>query len=725
MGWFTRPTAPAARLSVLYSDGRAAAGGAALLSPHRVLTCAHVVNDALGRDPYETGPPEAAELTVALHGPGNRVPGSGHRAARVSVWVPPRPAASATVWRGDLAVLELAEPAPPGPRPVVWRDMAEGQALRAWHGGGAAIAFADARVKLQEDAVGYLDGELSGGAIGPGFSGGPLWSLSDETVVGLVVAHVLPDRGRALGAQDTVRRSWAVPWRTVQEELRRAGATEVLADCAVHRPAGHDDPALGALAAELWRLLGDPAQRAQHARALAASLGYEPPAGDSAPSVEELAAVLAAEERALATLSESLAAAAAPGAGRDSLDRLLTAGRLAGARLLSVDEHRILLAELAGVVAADATLLPRAAREALRYTPLPAPLAAPRLAPDDIGPVVTELEAYPDGGSLPDGTAPVPALLKLVEYAAACASPASSRALTEWSDRVAGRLGVHRAALSQRRGDAAAWAAHRPPPVVRLVAELSGAPAEDEGRFRCEVWEVRGDGTAARLVPADRPRSSAEIGRLIREAAERAAHGGGTPVEQIDVVVGRDGLELDVDEWDAGSPVEFLPGVPLGVTYRVALRCPEVGARAPGHEAELRRRWESGHTGPLVVDERTASPERVYALLASSHRDTAQVVVHGPRGDRARLVQLCLAVGVPVVLWDRQAEGHEHAHRLDAVAPAGPLHQLPERVRHFRAERYGAPDPGGARPSLVWEDTELPLPGGLELLDPAEGADIR
>ncbi|MER7820886.1 hypothetical protein, partial [Streptomyces sp. NPDC096153] len=61
----------------------------------------------------------------------------------------------------------------------------------------------------------------------------------------------------------------------------------------------------------------------------------------------------------------------------------------------------------------------------------------------------------------------------------------------------------------------------------------------------------------------------------------------------------------------------------------------------------------------------------------------------------------------------------------DAVAPAGPLHQLPERVRHFRAERYGAPDPGGARPSLVWEDTELPLPGGLELLDPAEGADIR
>ncbi|MCZ7457041.1 VMAP-C domain-containing protein [Streptomyces sp. WMMC940] len=724
MGWFTRPSAPATRLSVLYADGRTAAGGAALLSPHRVLTCAHVVNDALGRDLYESGPPEAAELTVALHGSGDRGPGPQHRAARVSVWVPPRPAASTTVWRGDLAVLELTEPAPPGPRPVVWRDMAEGQELRAWHGGGAAITFADTRVKLQEDAVGYLDGELSGGAIGPGFSGGPLWSLSDETVVGLVVAHVLPERGRPLGAQDPVRRSWAVPWRTVREELRRAGAAEVLEDCAVHRRAGRDDPVPGALAAELWRLLGDPALRAQHARTLAAALGYEPPAGDSAPSVEELTAVLAAEERALATLSESLAAAAAPGTGRDSLDRLLIAGQLAGARLLSVDEHRLLVAELADLVAADATLLPRAAREALRYTPLPEPLAAPRLSADDIGPVVTDLESYRDGGALPDGTAPVPALLKLVEYAAAGASARSSRALTAWSDRVAGRLGVHRAALSQRRGDAAAWAAHRPSPVVRLVAELRGAPADDEGRFRCEVWEVRGDGTAARLVAADRPRSPTEIGRLIRESAERAADGG-PPVEQIDVVVGRDGLELDVDEWDAGSPLDFLRGVPLGVTYRVAMRCPEVSARAPRREAELRRRWESGRAGPLVVDERTSSPERVYALLASTHRDTAQVVVHGPPGDRERLVQLCLAVGVPVVLWDRQAEGHQHAHRLDAVTPAGPLHQLPERVRHFRAERYGAPSPGGARPSLVWEDTELPLPGGLELLDPAEGADIR
>lgn len=725
MAWFKRSTAPAARLSVLDADGRRAAGAAALLSPRRVLTCAHVVNEALGRNPYETVRPEAPVLTIALHDGSHGGEGPWHRQARLSVWVPPRPAASALVWHGDLAVLELTEPAPSGPRPVVWRDMAEGMALRAWHGGGAAITFADTRVKLEEGAVGYLDGELSGAAIGPGFSGGPLWCLDDTAVVGLVVAHVLPDRERALGAQDTVRRSWAVPWRAVRDELRAVGAAEVLADCTVHDHGDRDGPAIAPLTAELWQLLADPVHRAQHARALAVALGYGAPSDGSAPTVEELAAVLAAEERALATLTESLAPAAGTGPGRGSLDRLLFAGQLAGARLLSVDEHRQLVAELEKVVAADATLLPRAAREALRYTPLPVPLRAARLVCEAVALVVTELEAYRDGCPLPDGTAPVPALLKLVEYTAACASPDARHALSGWSDRVAGRLGVHRAALSQRRGDAAAWAAHRPSPVVRLVAEVTAASGDAERRFLCEIWEVRKDGAAARLVPADLPRSASEIGRLIRESAERAALDGGPVVEQIDVVVGRDGLELDVDEWDAGGPVEFLSGVPLGVTYRIALRCPEVSARVPRRDAELRRRWESGHTGPLVVDEHCASPERVYAMLETSHRDTAQVVVHGRRADRERLLQLCLAVGVPVVLWDRGAEGLEHAHRLDAVTPGGPLHQLPERVRHFRAERFGAPDPGSARPSLVWEDTELPLPGVLELLDPVEGANIR
>jgi hypothetical protein len=724
MGWFRRPAAAAPRVSVLYDGAPTAAGGAALLSARRVVTCGHVVNDALGRDPYTAGPPAADALRLAFHGPGT----PQHRTARLSVWVPPQWGSSSMVWQGDLAVLELDEPAPEWLRPVVWRDMAEGQRLRAWHGGGEAIAFADTEVKLQEGRFGYLDGQLSGAAIGPGFSGGPLWATDDATVVGLVVAHVMPDDGR-MSPQTTVRRSWAVPWQAIRDELERAGAADTVAECTVYERFGAhatavcgDASATAGFTAELWSLLGDPVRRAQHAHTLAARLGYEPPSGQSAPSVEELAQLLASEDRALATLTESLAPTVRAGPERAGLDRLLSLGRLTGtARLLSLDEHRFLVRELSPVACADATLLPRAAREALRYIAPPGSLSGARLDPQDIEAAVTELEAYRDGGHLPDGTVPVPALLTLVEYVAAAVVPPARGALHAWSGRVAARLGIHPAALHQRRADAAAWAAYRPSPVVRLVAEISGPP----DRFLCALWEVRKDGVAAPLVPADGPRTAAEIAALIRDAAENARDDGSQGVTHVDIVVGRDGLQLPFDEWEAASSVEYLPRIPLGVKFRIALRCPEVSARAPRREAELRRRWESGHTGPLVVDEGCASPEKVCALLETSHRDTAQVVLHGPRAPREKLLQLCLALGVPVVLWDREADGHEHAHRLDDIAPAGPLHQLPERIQHFRAGQYGASSPSPARPSLVWENTELPLPGGLELLDPAEGADIR
>ncbi|MGI5403827.1 trypsin-like peptidase domain-containing protein [Streptomyces sp. CA-135486] len=724
MGWFRRPAAAAPRVSVLHDRASTAAGGAALLSARRVMTCAHVVNDALGRDLYTAAPPAADTLRLAFHGPG----AAQHRTARLAVWVPPLWGASSMVWQGDLAVLELDEPAPQWLSPVVWRDMAEGQRLRAWHGGGEAIAFADTEVKLHEGRFGYLDGQMSGAAIGPGFSGGPLWATDDATVVGLVVAHVMPGDG-PLSPQTTVRRSWAVPWQAIREELERAGAADTVAECTVRERygaygtgvCGHGSPAAG-FTAELWSLLGDPARRAQHARTLAARLGYDPPADESAPSVEELALLLASEERALATLTESLAPTVQGGPARAGLDRLLALGRLTGtARLLSLDEHRILLRELTPAVVADAALLPRAAREALRYIIPPRSLSGIRLDPRDLDAAVTELEAYRDGGQPADGTSPVPALLTLVEYVAAATAPPVREALRSWSDRVAARLGSHPAALQLRRADAAAWAAYRPSPVVRLVAEISGPP----DRYQCALWEVRQDGATASLATADRPRSAAEIARMIREAAENPRDDGGQGVTHVDIVVDRDGLQLPFDEWEAASSVEFLPRVPLGVRFRIALRCPEVSARAPRREAELRRRWENAHTGPLVVGESCASPEKVYALLETSHRDTAQVVLHGPRAPREALLQLCLALGVPVVLWDREAEGHEHAHRLDDIAPTGPLHQLPERIQHFRAGQYGASVPSPARPSLVWENTELPLPGGLELLDPAEGADIR
>ncbi|NGO74627.1 trypsin-like peptidase domain-containing protein [Streptomyces sp. YC504] len=739
MGWFRRAAQSVPRIAVFSGSSSMAAGAAALLSPRSLLTCAHVVNEALGRAQQDPSHPDKAmseehgTLRIHVHGQVE----SWACTARLDLWIPPRPGAHALMWHGDLAVLALTEPAPDWLRPVTWREMSEGQSLRAWHGGGEQIAFADTEVKRCDGPFGVLDGQLSGAAIGPGFSGGPLWDRDDDTAVGLVVAHVMSGNG-PLGSQTTVRRSWAISWQAIREELVRAGASWPVLEPEQHSAgygAGSVSSELTArFTTELWSLLETPAQRAQHARTLAARLGYDTPPGETAPSIEELAGFLASEARALPTLAETLAPAVQGAQGRRSLDQLLFLGRTSGAsRLLSVAEHRLLLKELEQATAQDAGLLPRAAREALRYTPLPFALRGARTTQGELADVVDELEALADCGPLPDGSPPVPALLKLVEFVAACTGEPRRTALWYWSEQVCARLGVHSSALHQRRADARTWAEHRPSPVVRLIAELCGAvrkPRQPES-FRCALWAVRADGTTSTVVPPDLPLSPHEVGRLIRETAESMAVAVGDSghsadqVGQIDIVVGRDGLHLPFDEWDAGSSMEFLPSLPLGVKFRLALRCPEVTLRAPDRAAALRRRWESGQTAPFVVDETCSSPEKMYALLETSHRDTTQVVLHGPRAVRDELLQICLAVGVPVVLWDRSAEGHEHAHRLNDVTSAGPLHQLPERIRYLRADRHGAPDLFPAQPSLVWEDTELALPGGLGLMDPSEETDVR
>lgn len=788
MGWFHRDSAPAPVVSVLGQRASRAAGAAVLLSTGHALTCAHVVNDAVGADHFSAARPEGTDLVVAFHGEA----APQHVKARVALWVPPR--RHRAVWHGDLCVLELAEPAPPWARPAVWADMAEGQTLRAWHGGGERITVAGTTV-LQLDAhVAVVDGSAGGAAIGPGYSGGPLWSGADASVVGIVTGHVVPDPSVPLH-QQVSRRSLALPWQRVREELRAAyalpgqrgahrpyaphgplgpyehggtertrgthepheahsadwpvgahGADELAALLGLdghgdndghsygrtrgpRQPPLADDPVAYAVTAALRSLLSDPALRADQARALAAQLGTGTPVDGSAPSLDELTAFLVAVERALPTLTESLAAAGPGGARPDGLDDLLAAGRLVGpARLLSVAEYRSLLSWLGEAVRAEPALVPRAAREALRYAELPAVLATATLAPGDVARAVEVLEDYQDGGPVPAGTPGVPALVQLVELVAACARPDVQGSLRAWNAHVTARLGIHPAALTERRADAARWAAHRPKSVTRLVAVVTaaGAPADRNGggaerRYGCVVWRARDDGTLRRLPVGDEsPRTPEEVGRMIREAAEAcAAPGDAQPA--VEVVVGRDALHLPVDEWDTGSPNAFVPGLPLGVRFRTTLRCPEMSRMVPTRDDELLRRWNDGVGRPLVVGRDCADPRRLAGLLTRTHTDTNQVVLHGPPPQKQRLLELCLALGVPVILWDREAESHDHADRLDPLSPTGPLHQLPHRIGEFRMAAMSEPDGHPARPSLVWEDSVLALPSGVGLADPPGG----
>ncbi|MFF3285784.1 trypsin-like peptidase domain-containing protein [Streptomyces sp. NPDC003023] len=743
MGWFHRRATPGSQTALLREGDSRAAGAAVLLSPSRLLTCAHVVNDAMGRQLLNAEQPDDDRaFSIAFYG---AEAARGRGTARLSLWLPPQRRPDSIVWDGDLAVLDLEEPAPDWTRPVVWREMAEGMELRAWHGGGAGITYADTVAGYQDDGCCYLDGALTGAAIGPGYSGGPLWVRSDSTVAGLVVAQVMPDAA-ALRAQETVRRGWAVPWQTVRDELARAGAADVVDECEVVRRngpigSGANEASVQAVLPLLRTLLDDPVRRADHCRDLAAHLGCEPPSGGGAPtpSLEELAAVLLTEDRALATLSESLA----PVAERDTfcrgaLSRLLALGRIEGqVRLLSFTEHRQLLTALRAVVVADPGLIARAAREALRFLTLPAPLAhASRLTEADVDTVVLALEDYPDGRGGPARSTPVPALLRLAEFTAAATAGARSREeLRSWCDRVARRLGISPSALGERRADAEAWAAHRPSAVARIVTRLAAAGPDRPGQFLCELWLSHKDGTRVSVAVPKEPLPPEEIGRLIRRTAEGSRVGDEPAPSQVDVVVGPADLELPVDGWETGNELgDILPelgelqnvfpdvtglGMALGSRYQVALRCPELTGRIPTAAGEMRRRWAAEDPRALVVSEPSTDVHRLYELLKKEHHDTARVVLHGPPRQRAPLLPVCLAMGVPVVLWDRAAASHDDAARMDDLDPTGPLDKLPQRLQNFRSVVYGAgADPSAARPALVWHDAELPLPGPLHLADP-------
>ncbi|MFD0415004.1 trypsin-like peptidase domain-containing protein [Streptomyces sp. NPDC127108] len=704
-GWQRAAAGAPPVVAVLARADEAAVGAAALLSAHRVLTCAHVVNEALGLAPLSESRPVEDVLQVGFERRTVRIK------AQIEVWLPPRRGGDAA-WQGDLCVLALSEPAPPGTAPVAWTEMAQGQRLRAWHGCGDPITFADARLKLLDDRLGYLDGEFSGAAIGPGFSGGPLWTECGTGAAGLVVGRLAHggsagggEAGHGVRAGQTVRRTWALPWQAIREQLYAAGAAAVVDGCRTTRTPMPDDPVAAELVVLLRSLLGDPAVRADHVRRLHAELGRAPAHGAPAPAVEELAADLLAAPRALPTLSESLATAGPYGARPEQLTPLLALGRaVTAAGLLSMSEFASLERALSQVVAADATLPARAAREALRFTPLPRPLCTARLREPEVATVIARLEEYHDPVPV-SGSPPVPPLVHFVEYVAAAAEPGPGDALRVWSERVCARLGVHAAARDQRRADATHWGAvaSRGEPVVRLLAELAQDGPREPERYRCRLWQRLADGGIRRVETgtSEATLTPQQVGALIREAAELSAPAG-TPLA-VDVAVDRVGLHLPVDEWDAGSPNEFVPSLPLGVCYPLTLRCPEMSRRVPRREAEHRRRWADGHGRPLVVDGTHADARQVAALLTVGHHDANQVVLHGPPALRGQLLEVCLALGVPVVLWDRDARGDGDADRLDPLSPTGLLHRLPDRVREFRGQALSS-RPAAGRPSLVWEE---------------------
>src|SRR5690349_12449880 len=164
-------------------------GGGFVVGPGLVATCAHVVADALGADPYDDEPPGGpVQLDLPLL-PGG---GSARVAAVVERWVPIDDDGG-----GDIALLRLGPAAPPAARMPPLRRID-----RLWdHGfrvfgfpeGARAGVWATGLIRGRQGTGWFqLQGDPDGRRIEGGFSGAPVWDLDSGAVVGMAVAA---DRG--------------------------------------------------------------------------------------------------------------------------------------------------------------------------------------------------------------------------------------------------------------------------------------------------------------------------------------------------------------------------------------------------------------------------------------------------------------------------------------------------------------------------------------------------
>jgi len=159
-------------------------GSGFLVGPDLVATCAHVVADALRSDPYAAQAP-AAPLSVDFPVlPGGPVA----RSAAVHRWVP-----IAEDGTGDVALLRLATPAPPG---AVMPPVRRVDGL--WDHRFRAFGFPEGRVDgvwttgviRAAQGTGWFQLQTTVGEqpVEGGFSGCPVWDDETGAVVGMTVA---------------------------------------------------------------------------------------------------------------------------------------------------------------------------------------------------------------------------------------------------------------------------------------------------------------------------------------------------------------------------------------------------------------------------------------------------------------------------------------------------------------------------------------------------------
>jgi hypothetical protein len=174
-------------------------GAGFLVAERQVITCAHVVADALG---LARTTPETPTAAVALDFP--LLPEKWMCSARVAFWLPVRhDSLGGSADAEDIAVLEFdgSPPNATGPVQLIAVEELWGHGFRAFgFPRGQDDGVYASGVLRARNAAGWVqieDVKISGFRVEPGFSGGPVWDEDLGGIVGMAVAAVRAPEVRA------------------------------------------------------------------------------------------------------------------------------------------------------------------------------------------------------------------------------------------------------------------------------------------------------------------------------------------------------------------------------------------------------------------------------------------------------------------------------------------------------------------------------------------------
>ncbi|GAA2279223.1 hypothetical protein GCM10010415_54560 [Streptomyces atrovirens] len=626
---------------------RTGLGAGVVVADGFLLTCAHVVNAALGRDKWESAVPTAAEmLWVTVSFP---CLGSDQHPVELVSWLAPEPS-DGHWWEGDLALLRV-DLRDPGLSPAPVRET-PGRWLSTWYANGAPRSLVDVYVQASMGPWYMLDPGYAPLEIEPGHSGAPLWDRERGCVTGLVVSTE-PDRPR----------SYAIKASRMVELLHSTGVF----------PAGTtapSDPRTRARRREMADALdGLPDGKLERcAVRVGNALGLSWTPGTGA----ELADAALGHPRGIPALLSTLTSFEAV-----ALRVREAAAKLGPVRLLTQEEYDD-LEDLLGPAAYPETCA--AARRAVPH------LSFTHAGQAGVGALVEDLE---DRASEPGV---VPPLIQVIEEVAASRRDGGDL-LREWSQSVITRLGVSPDAMAQCRWSAKSRAASRTArPVLRVW--LWPQPDADAFHYDIRLYDHDAHEEPARTwTDGDALRDRDELCAALSDA-----------VDDLDQYEDSTGVEFLLEEGFFHLAVDRLPtragslGTrPIGLDRAVVLRGQNVsrsGAR--------KTRWEHGRSTvaePYVLHELHSANGTL-----SKRSEIACVIACCPPDQRDGTLALCRYLGVPVVLWHRAAHGPDTAEALRAVVHDDWPHSLREQVRQQRAEALHDTLHMGAHLALLWED---------------------